>query len=247
MAPPVLTEETQDLDRAYVKNSGETLRLVCEALGKPEPEVTWYRDHQMLSSTSNGGGAAGGFGRAVLSIKNLIEGDSGTLTCLAQNALGSVSKNFSLRVEDSSRYHPVVSKGPENTTVKVGESTSLECRVQSPTKPTIKWLKKLEQFERDEEDLEGEIVDIGENNKFRVIHDNNYIEEEADSFAIAEYDGRRGKRVGRTMTTEYTNILTIEDASEADEGMYYCVVTNTIGFKYKNAYLTVVPSTYTLN
>merc|ERR1712117_201200 len=40
---------------------------------------------------------------------------------------------------------------------------------------------------------------------------------------------------------EYVNELEIPRAEVSDSGMYYCFVTNAFGFKYKNAYLEVVP------
>ena len=36
--------------------------------------------------------------------------------------------------------------------------------------------------------------------------------------------------------------MEIPRAEESDSGMYYCFVTNAFGFKYKNAYLEVIPS-----
>ncbi len=41
---------------------------------------------------------------------------------------------------------------------------------------------------------------------------------------------------------EYLNKLVISEATESDAGMYYCFVKNPIAYKFKNAYLTVVPS-----
>lgn len=67
-------------------------------------------------------------GKSTLSFVNLIESDSGTFSCVAKNMLGSVSKNFTLKVEDGSK-HPVLPGGPQNTTAEIGESTYLQCQV----------------------------------------------------------------------------------------------------------------------
>lgn len=45
MAVPVLTEVTMSPRSAYRKESGETFKLVCEALGEPDPEVKWFKDN----------------------------------------------------------------------------------------------------------------------------------------------------------------------------------------------------------
>ncbi len=217
MAPPVFTEQTLALRSIAVRKSGENLRLVCEALGKPEPVVVWRRAGGDPAAPA----LAEGAGRATLIIRNLIESDSGALSCSASNLVGSTTKNFTLRVEDSSA-HPALPAGPDNTTVAAGGVASLECTVKSETRPNVKWLKRLE--EGDEEALKAtssDIFDMGQD-KFLIMAG---VDESV-----------------RTGTDEYLNRLVISDASEADAGMYYCFVTNTIGYKYKNAYLTVLPS-----
>ena len=46
----------------------------------------------------------------------------------------------------------------------------------------------------------------------------------------------------KTGRDEYFNKLIIAEATEADGGTYYCFVKSAIGYKFKSAYLTVVPS-----
>jgi hypothetical protein len=41
---------------------------------------------------------------------------------------------------------------------------------------------------------------------------------------------------------EYVSKLVIGEATEADGGLYICFVKNPVGYKFKNAYLTVEPS-----
>lgn len=79
----------------------------------------------------------------------------------------------------------------------------------------MQWLKKLESWEEDQSD----IFKIGED-KFRLI--------KSDSESV-----ERGNN-------EYVNTLTISEVKESDAGMYYCFVRNIIGYRYKNAYLTVL-------
>lgn len=147
--------------------------------------------------------------------------------------LATVTRNFSLEVADSS-HHPILPSGPDNTTVEQGETAFLDCKVQSTSKPTIKWLKKLDTWEATEmiKDSNGlvereDIFDLGEDNKFRAIR-------------TSGENVQKGKN-------EYLNQLVIPKATEADAGMYYCFVTNNIGYKYKHAYLTVIPGKTLIN
>ena len=72
-----------------------------------------------------------------------------------------------------------------------------------------------------------DIIDIG-HEKFHVIPQQG----EVQSFPDPDKSGR----------DEYINKLVIAETNEADAGMYICFVKNQVGYKFKNAYLTVVPS-----
>ena len=224
MAPPVFTESTLAARPAITKKTGEILRLTCEALGKPEPDVWWLQDGRRLRSRLTPTSSSRRKGRNVLAIENLILEDSGVYTCVAENKLGRAERNFTLKVEESPQ-HPHLPRGPNNTTVEEGMSAVLECEVRSPTQPTIKWLRKLE-----EQDLgalgaeeKAEVFDLGEASKFRVLDASENIDKGEDL---------------------YLNRLAIEDASEVDAGVYICFVTNAIGFKYKSSFVNVIPSEF---
>ena len=72
-----------------------------------------------------------------------------------------------------------------------------------------------------------DIIDIG-HDKFHVIP------QQGEDQILPDPDNS-----GRN---EFVNKLVISEASEADGGMYICFVKNQVGYKFKNAYLTVVPS-----
>ena len=193
---------------------GEDLKLMCEASGKPQPEMSWFRNQAEFIQNSPASGSGKGNTRATLVINSLIAADSGTFTCVARNMIGSSSRNFTLTVIDSGLASPFLPSGPENTTVEQGSPAKLDCEIKSSTAPTVKWLKRLEAWEYDKKDS----IEIGKE-KFRVIqHEKNVV-------------------VGKD---EYVNQLVIQEASQADAGMYYCFVRNPGGYKFKNAYLTVI-------
>ena len=66
-------------------HEGSNLQLTCEALGKPEPNVTWTKE-----KTGNQGNTGVVQEGKVLTIKKISRNDSGTFNCAASNGFGEV-------------------------------------------------------------------------------------------------------------------------------------------------------------
>ena len=254
VAPPVLTQETNSLRSAYRKKAGDNFKLSCEALGKPDPEIIWYKN-EIEMSHNIGSSSSGSAGRAVLTIKNLQSSNAGMYTCRARNSEGTVSRNFTLDVMQSkedrmsdNQQHPssmvydtinglaginegglVMPKGPENTTVIQGDRAVLECRVHSTTQSNIMWLKKLEKGEEQKNIKNDNVIVVGKE-KFKLIQKKKQSEDvqvKVNSHGV-----------------EILNTMEIPRSSLEDSGMYICFVKNPSGYKFKSAYLTVIPSAY---
>ena len=238
---------------AWRKNTGENFQLTCEALGKPEPEIMWYKDDVKMSNNGYNIGSSGSSGKAMLTIKNLRPSNAGMYTCRAENIKGSKTRNFTLDVipsnddiltsEDipgSMKYDTIhdlanlhegglkMPSGPENTTVFEGDRAVLECRVHSVKKSNIMWLKRIEKEEEEREVKSANIIEVGQE-KFKIIQKKKQYEDEVKV-------NSRG--------VEILNTMEISESSLQDSGMYICFVKNPSGFKFKSAYLTVIPSKY---
>ena len=95
ITPPSFTLETETLAESYHKRPEDTLRITCSALGKPEPEIIWYKNgHELFENTRDRPG------KSVLNIRNLMTRDQGKYTCVARNAIGEVRKDFQLTMEE---------------------------------------------------------------------------------------------------------------------------------------------------
>merc|ERR1719208_633238 len=106
--------------------------------------------------------------------------------------------------------------GPANISVEEGDTARLDCRVNTRTKPNIKWLRKLESGDR----RQSEVINVG-SDYYRLI--------ETTSSVV------------NTPSGEYLSQLVVERAAREDEGMYICFVTSfNGGFNFKPSYLTVV-------
>ena len=209
---PVFTRDTLDSKKYFTKQSGDSFKIACGATGNPEPDIFWFKDGVPFDAD----GIKYRNGKSTIKMKNLMEVDSAVYTCHARNLVGAVTRNVTLSVERPlSEQQPLVS-GSGNTSVKAGDTASLQCRVKSAAPPHIKWLKKQNP------DAPSDIftINVGDD-RYRVIHT-------GEDIPIAG-EG-------------YLNKLVIHNAQESDSGLYICFVTNSAGsFNYKPSYLRVWP------
>ncbi|XP_047205714.1 brother of CDO [Girardinichthys multiradiatus] len=78
--PPLVTVELQQLEVAY----GETVRIICQARGKPTPSVMWLHNARPLAPSSRHRLTS-----RALRISNVSTQDDGLYQCMAENGLGS--------------------------------------------------------------------------------------------------------------------------------------------------------------
>jgi len=209
---PVFTRETLDNKDYFSKQSGDSLKIACEAKGNPEPEIFWFKDGVPFDAD----GIKYKNGKSSLKMKNLMQVDSAVYSCQAKNLVGFITRNFTLHVASPySETRPVVS-GSGNTTIVEGDTASLQCRVKSMAPPHIKWLKK----QNPNTPSDAYTIDVGED-RYRVIHTGEDIPLPGEG---------------------YLNKLVIPNAKVSDSGLYICFVTNSAGsINYKPSYLNVFP------
>ena len=212
ISAPSFTQTTLDAKTFFMKQSGDSWKVACEATGNPRPEIFWYKDGLPFDAD----GIRYRANRSTVRLRNLMKVDSAVYTCMARNIIGATSKNFTLNVEVPLSEQPTV-VGNGNVSVLVGDTASLQCRVNSGAPPHIKWLKK----ENPGAPADMYTITVGED-RYRVIHTGEDIP------------------VG---VGEYLNKLVIANAQESDSGLYICFVTNSGGsFNYKPSYLRVYPA-----
>ena len=136
----------------YKKLPGDSLVLNCEALGSPQPSITWLHNGVSVSTSGQ------------FKISSLSESDSGSYSCVASNLVGRVSQEFSVTVESPRVELPVLS-GESNITVSEGETAVMQCRVSSTIPVHIKWLRRVEsgeEFTVSVADMKLVVVESGE-------------------------------------------------------------------------------------
>ena len=197
IAAPVFTKKTLSLHNFIKKLPGESLQLACEALGSPKPAMSWLHNGRPLSSSP------------ILTIAKLEEPDSGTYTCLATNLAGTAKHQFSVTVESPRVELPTISQ-VSNTSVYIGETAMLQCKVTSTITPSIQWLREMVGSERSINLASMELVNVADGDVVKVSDDT------------------------------YLNTLIMDSVQMDDSGLYVCFATNTAGgFNYQAAHLTV--------
>uniref|UniRef100_A0A3Q2PP65 BOC cell adhesion associated, oncogene regulated n=1 Tax=Fundulus heteroclitus TaxID=8078 RepID=A0A3Q2PP65_FUNHE len=94
--PPLVTVELQQQEVAY----GETVRIICQARGKPSPSVMWLHNARRLTPSSRHRLTS-----RVLRISNVSSQDDGLYQCMAENGLGSAQASARL-ITVSTRLPP---------------------------------------------------------------------------------------------------------------------------------------------
>jgi hypothetical protein len=88
--PPTFIQQPQN----HFANEKTDVSIPCQAGGRPQPEITWYRNGEVIVP----GDYLKISGVESLSILGLIMSDSGFYQCFAENELGSIQATFQLKV-----------------------------------------------------------------------------------------------------------------------------------------------------
>lgn len=88
----------KDLDKMQrthiVRPVGSTVRLKCRAKGNPEPQVSWYKDSELLRGEEDSKRRP----NWILKLVRVQEADTGHYTCVVFNRLGSLNYTYTLEV-----------------------------------------------------------------------------------------------------------------------------------------------------
>ncbi|XP_031568326.1 fibroblast growth factor receptor 3-like [Actinia tenebrosa] len=137
--PPVFDDmyATQTEVKSWSTTQSNSLR--CCVTAKPDPEIIWYRNGELLSSRnyriviqSNG---------QVVTINDIRKADEGNYTCIAKNAYGNISHSFLVKVTSLFVLQkPVVILQPSPWKTFVGNNISISCTImKSARSPFVMW------------------------------------------------------------------------------------------------------------
>nr|KAF6314649.1 hemicentin 2 [Myotis myotis] len=134
LVPPSIREDGR---RANVSGmAGQALMLECDANGFPAPEITWFKDGQLIPE----GDSHRLLNEArALHLPRIQAGDSGLYSCRAENAAGTAQRDFELLV----LIPPSVlgAGAAQEVLVLAGAQVELECWTSGVPTPQVEWTK----------------------------------------------------------------------------------------------------------
>ncbi|EYB86274.1 hypothetical protein Y032_0282g1279 [Ancylostoma ceylanicum] len=132
LVPPVIARNNIDMSPRLP--TGQTLMLICDATGKPQPELKWYvNDTEITSSTEDI--ELGNTGKYI-KITNITLQDKGVYTCIASNVAGNDTVLYSVDVVQA----PIIFNGGAQQVIE-GELARIECLAEGHPAPIISWLR----------------------------------------------------------------------------------------------------------
>nr|DBA21577.1 TPA: hypothetical protein GDO54_018188 [Pyxicephalus adspersus] len=143
-AAPSIREPPNGIKETVLRVGG-TLTLLCESEALPQPDVTWYKNGQLLP---HGGSVSILNSGQRLEIQNVQESDNGVYTCKMSNVAGEAELTYTVVIQvPASIIHP------QNETIQltVGNSIVLSCEAEGYPPPKITWLKDGEPLEHVED------------------------------------------------------------------------------------------------
>ncbi|KAG5677714.1 hypothetical protein PVAND_007446 [Polypedilum vanderplanki] len=191
---------------------GYTIQFECKVEGSPRPQITWFRQTQIIMASVDFQMYYDDDDVATLIIREVFPEDAGTITCVAKNAAGFASNTTELTVEATSDHGsevasrrsmsressladildgvpPIFSKKPKCKCVDEGTNVIIDCRLVAVPKPTIKWY------------FEGKEIDTRDNIKI-VTKSENHM---------------------------YCTVMQITKVAKAQEGRYRVIADNGVG------------------
>ncbi|XP_063794597.1 hemicentin-2-like [Pseudophryne corroboree] len=137
--PPRIFGATSENVSAVLHSS---LSLVCDVQSHPSPDVTWYKDGQIIQP---GRGLLVMPGGQVLQIARVQLSNQGTYMCKVKNPAGSAEKQVHLTV-----YVPPSIKEPpsgnKEAVLGLGGTLTLVCETDAVPERTVTWYKNGQPF-----------------------------------------------------------------------------------------------------
>ncbi|KFD70456.1 hypothetical protein M514_00956 [Trichuris suis] len=150
------TEFVESLHNQTVKEN-ETGILSCRVTGPPVTSVQWFKEDVLLESSEKYEIISEANGVFALQVHDSTAEDSGEFKCEVTTEKGSSISKAYLTVEKSSvkeefaeEQPPEILKSLTPTSLREGESLTLECTVTGKPRPTVQWFRNGEEIEVDE-------------------------------------------------------------------------------------------------
>ncbi|XP_073239423.1 fibroblast growth factor receptor 3-like isoform X3 [Porites lutea] len=193
--------------------AGDKFELTCEAIGKPTPIVTWYKDGKIYERFHDG--QKPGPHDYQLEFNGLDIADSGSYMCNVSNELGFLTLTYNLTVQDLIRSQPnILIIWEQKSPIYVGQNVEIFCTIVTKDPNT-----KYHWYHSDTNTIPND-ENLG------VLIDPRLYEQPA-------YNGGDEKLAHVKFT------LTLQNVTIDQSGLYGCQAENRIGYESRQTNLTV--------
>ncbi|CAG5126017.1 unnamed protein product, partial [Candidula unifasciata] len=138
VSKPEFKKTPQDLEA----REGNPIRLDCLVLGRPVPELFWYRNGVQVHPDDNHKIVVNEDGVNSLLIISASRHDAGTYTCVAKNRGGEDTFTVTVRILEREQMQPPrFIDRMQNYTVVEGHPVTLRCVATGVPTPMMSWQK----------------------------------------------------------------------------------------------------------
>ncbi|XP_046850980.1 fibroblast growth factor receptor 4-like [Xenia sp. Carnegie-2017] len=133
---PVFRDAWEISSNFFFAYTGHSIKITCDAYGRPPPKIKWYKDDQLMRYTADGDPLTEH--TMVLKFKDLKMKDQGFYKCFVWNRAGNISNTNEVRLQQMMITTPIPLP-LENITVYEGDNATNTCKAMCDYAPWFEW------------------------------------------------------------------------------------------------------------
>ncbi|KAL4697494.1 hypothetical protein H8959_003192, partial [Pygathrix nigripes] len=135
-------------------NLGQSVTLVCDAEGFPEPTMSWTKDGEQIEQEEDDEKYIFSDDSSQLTIKKVDKNDEAEYICIAENKAGEQDATIHLKVFAK----PKITYVENQTAMELEEQVTLTCEASGDPIPSITWRTSTRNISSEEKTLDGHMV-----------------------------------------------------------------------------------------
>ncbi|XP_060106556.1 neural cell adhesion molecule 1 isoform X2 [Heteronotia binoei] len=135
-------------------NLGQSVTLVCEADGFPEPIISWTKDGESIERGEDDEKYGFSYDGSELTIRRVEKNDEAEYICIAENKAGEHDATIHLKVFAKPKITYVENK----TAMELEDQITLTCEASGDPIPSITWRTSTRNISSEEKTQDGRIV-----------------------------------------------------------------------------------------
>ncbi|XP_053126184.1 neural cell adhesion molecule 1 isoform X4 [Hemicordylus capensis] len=135
-------------------NLSQSVTLVCDADGFPEPIISWTKDGESIERGEDEEKYGFSYDGSELTIRKVEKNDEAEYVCIAENKAGEHDATIHLKVFAK----PKITYVENNTAMELDDHITLTCEASGDPIPSITWRTSTRNISNEEKTLDGRIV-----------------------------------------------------------------------------------------